>query len=328
MQRDPGSNMNISSFPELFVFFYFFSLSLTYPFFSTPCDSSLSPPLSISFVLVSVFSSYSISGREWVNVQSTFISCILCIVEIQFLMPVFKRTFQFCYCYYCWIVFVSLNVYIVYVYVACICMSLTSCGQMFVFLKPDNKFNLESWTFVPSLAKNLLMILLIPFSGFMPSQYRTTQFLKDPSLYDVRYTGSTAIGQYSKLPDSNISEEELLEMQQRAEEEAKTTQSWWTIHSYLKGLCDMVQWCDSWNICGLRIQKGQYFVVKLATMRYHLEHQETLLQRCCYWPVILYSATFPQISYRIENVQEQFSVKVLIWININLDKYSFGWILP
>ncbi|XP_011678476.2 28S ribosomal protein S18c, mitochondrial [Strongylocentrotus purpuratus] len=61
--------------------------------------------------------------------------------------------------------------------------------------------------------------------GFMPSQYRTTQFLKDPSLYDVRYTGSTAIGQYSKLPDSNISEEELLEMQQRAEEEAKTTQS-------------------------------------------------------------------------------------------------------
>lgn len=96
------------------------------------------------------------------------------------------------------------------------------------------------------------------FSGFMPSQYRTTQFLKDPSLYDVRYTGSIAIGQYSKLPDSNISEEELLEMQQRAEEEAKTTQSWWTTHSYLKGLCDMVQWCDGWNICGLRTMRAVF----------------------------------------------------------------------
>ncbi|XP_041477548.1 28S ribosomal protein S18c, mitochondrial-like [Lytechinus variegatus] len=62
--------------------------------------------------------------------------------------------------------------------------------------------------------------------GFMPNQYRSTQFLKDPSLYDVRYTGSNVIGQYSKLPDSNISEEELLEAQQRrSDEDEKTTKS-------------------------------------------------------------------------------------------------------
>ncbi|XP_071506573.1 uncharacterized protein [Diadema antillarum] len=50
--------------------------------------------------------------------------------------------------------------------------------------------------------------------GFMPNQYRETVFLKDPSLYDVKYAGHPDIGQATDLPDSPLSQEELEEIRQ------------------------------------------------------------------------------------------------------------------
>ena len=76
---------HISSLSELLVFCHLLFLPhISFLFYSMRL---ISLSLSLSFVLFSVYSSYSISEREEVNVQSTFISsisCILCILEIQF----------------------------------------------------------------------------------------------------------------------------------------------------------------------------------------------------------------------------------------------------
>lgn len=44
--------------------------------------------------------------------------------------------------------------------------------------------------------------------GYMPVMYRETFFLKDPNLFDVKYTGNTAIGEHIKFPGQYSSGEE------------------------------------------------------------------------------------------------------------------------